>query len=252
MIYKVFSSGGVGDALIVGLKIQHRFPEVEVAWNHFERHQCHGDPILDIQKQFVKNAIVSIRDKPEEQAKEMCSKSNGIYIDTVITNFINPYLKKPLSTGKPILNLDLKDHVIIHMHAGRMHDNTKRTIAFNVIDDIRHKFLNKKIMLVGPEPVDLDFPNCINLTGKTESVLEAMQAINGCCLFVGQDGVLAYYAMMLKKPALIAFHLPNLVNHYWNGAWALHSLAIIGAGNTLNSLPSGEKIEQLFELCKPK
>ncbi len=258
---KVFSSGGVGDTLIVGMKIQQdslKFPATEYVWKHFEKHECHSEPCLDIMDQFVEGAEFCITDKSEACAKQLAVDTGGHYIDTVITGWPNPYLKQPLCDGKFVLEhselFDLSGHIVVQVQAGRMYDNTRREIGPGVITELLETF-ERKIVIIGPEHYNYSFADSdrvINLAGTTDSILDCLQLINDCILFVGQDGVVAYYAMMLKKLTIVNFHIPTLINHYWNAAWQNHSLAFTGAGRNLNKLPEHEKLKLLFNVIKER
>lgn len=256
-IKEVFSSGGVGDTLIVGLKIRQsmkNFPETEFTWRHFERHQCHADPCMNIMGMFVQKREIYVMDGPEKAAKEMCHDVNGTYLDTVIKGYPNPYLDKPLGDGSFLLGrsdtFDLKDHIVIQMHAGRMHDNTRREVGREVIQQLKDEFWLRKIVLIGPESYEYKDDQVVNLTGQTPNVVDSLELINDCSLFVGHDGIAAYYAMMMKKLVIVSFHIPTLVNHYWNLNWANHALCLQGSGTFLRKLPDHEKVKLLFKLAK--
>lgn len=267
--YNVFSSGGVGDALIVGLKInkmRQQNGHGHFVWEHREKHECHAEPCSDIMSRFAEEAHFILSDQPEKEAMEAKAGCKGYYIDTRINGVIDPYLDFPLGSNFLMLkrgavgksaekkhwggNLphDIENFVVVQCQAGRMHDNTKRTVGFDVVKKLREKLPGQPIILLGPEPVDFHGDMICNWTGQTGSILDAFACIDECTLFVGQDGVLAYYAMMQKKPSLVAYHLPNLPGHYWNNAWAGHSLALVGAGVHLPVLPEGEKTEMLLAM----
>lgn len=242
----VYSSGGVGDALIVGLKIQQM--NAKGQWIQWEKHECHRKPILDVMRCFTPRAEVRISDSPEKDAKEYAELHGGQYVNTVITGINWPYLNVPIHSPN---SFNASGHICVQLLAGRMNDSTRRSISPFVINELYHKFPGKRIVLLAPEPVHCqEFIGLVNLTGKTESVVDALDAINDCSLFIGQDGVLAYYAMMLHKPTIVAYHLPNLLRHYWNGKWATHSLALCGSGNCLHMLPVSSKVEELFNMVR--
>lgn len=268
--YHVFSSGGVGDALIVGLKISKmraQNGEGRFVWEHREKHECHAKPCEDIMGRFAEECHFILSDNPEHEAMEAKAGARGYYIDTRINGVVNPYIEFPLGSnflwkkreaiGKSAtkvhwdgnLSHDIEDFVVVQCQAGRMHDNTKRIIDMEVVKQIKERLPEKPIVLLGPESVTFHGQEVCNWTGQTKSVLDALACIDECSLFIGQDGVLAYYAMMRRKPSLVAYHLPNLPGHYWNNAWAGHSLAMLGAGNHVRMLPGGEKMDRLLEMA---
>ncbi len=257
---EVFSSGGCGDALIVGMKIQQdslKFPGTEYIWRHFEKYECHSEPCLDIMKQFVNRAEFCVMNGPEAAAKQMCHDVAGHYIDTVITGWPNPYLNNPLGNGSFLLKdpdlFNLSNHIVVQAQAGRMHDDTRREIGPAVITQLLDTFQSKKVVIIGPDNYEFSFAysdRVIDLAGSTPSVLDCLQLINDCSLFIGQDGVAAYYAMMLKKLCIVNYHIPTLVNHYFNCEWTNHSLALTGAGNILNNIPNHKKIKLIFDIVK--
>jgi hypothetical protein len=88
---------------------------------------------------------------------------------------------------------------------------------------------------------------CISSTGefpqvpdiicvKTPTIIHAFAEINECSGFVGQDGALAYYAMMRKKPTFISFHLKDLPGHYMHPNWESRSIVNIGS-NIVPEIP---------------
>ena len=251
---EIFSSGGVGDALIIGMKIQKANFKEKVIWRHFERHDCHGDPCLDIMKQFVPASEMHIMEQPEKCAKQMCEDVGGTYMDSRVPDFPSPYLNNPIGDGKFILEHSklafLKGHIVIQQAAGRMHDNTKRVIGESLIRGLYETFPDRSVVVVGPLETQIDVPNIINLTGQTPSVVDALQTVNDCSLFVGHDGVMAYYAMMLRKWSIVNYHIPTLVNHYWNPSWKNHSLAVTGAGTYLNGLPVNDHVQKMFDYIR--
>lgn len=242
----ISSSGGVGDSLIVGLKIQEAIKScdsVHIDWFHFEKHQCHADPCLAIQTKFASHAECIITKNPEQDAMKLACEKEGRYLSTKVGDILNPYLDKQISCGTFFHEriLGLKNYIVVQSHAGRMHDNTKREVGIGVINNLISLFPDKLLVLVGPKKHVFKTENdsqVLNLTGETGSIIDVFQIINDCSLFVGQDGVMAYYAMMQKKNTIVSFHLPTLPNHYWNKKWENHSIALVGGGNKINHLPN--------------
>ena len=267
--YHVFSSGGVGDALIVGLKISKMRAQNgtgRYVWEHREKHACHAEPCSDVMSRFAEECHFILSDDPEREAMAAKAGAEGYYIDTRINGVVHPYLEFGLGSnfldqkrgaiGKSAekvhwdgnLPYDIEDFVVVQCQAGRMHDNTKRTVGVDVIKQLRQSLPDQPIVMIGTETVDFHGEMVLNWTGQTKSILDAFSCIDECAMFVGQDGVLAYYAMMKRKPSLVAYHLPNLPGHYWNNAWAGHSLAMVGAGNHLHQIPKNDKTELLLSM----
>lgn len=228
---KIYSSGGVGDNLIIGLKIQKKFPGEKIFWRHYEKHSCHHEPCSDLMKAMFPTGDVAFikSDKPEAEAKG----EGGTYINTVIAGHEDPYLNEQLGESP----LTFKDHIVIQMSAGREGDDTYRVVSKDLISQIAKDNADKKIVLLSGKI--MAFPktkNVINLSGQTGTVVDALGYINNCSFFIGQDGVLAYYAMMLKKPTLVNFHLPTLPGHYFNAKWLAHAVPVC-QGNSLQYMP---------------
>lgn len=247
-MHKIFSSGGLGDSLIVGLKIsqttQHR---QGVVWENYEKHEVHKNCCETIQDKFAGHSKCIIVDKPEKEALAKCQEEGGIYLNTKITEVVCPYLNKPIDTmgyfNNKIFGID--DYVLVQAQAGRMNDNTRREIGPEVLNQLLDAFPSKPMVVVGPEKAIFstkDMRRIINLTGETPSILNVVELINNCSLFVGQDGFMAYYSAMIKKPTIIHYHLPNLPSHYWHGRWSSHCIGLTGLGNFISKLPIDNEI----------
>lgn len=259
--FKFYSSGGVGDALIISLKIRKTKQEYGVDslyyWTHVEKHACHKWPINEIMKTTIQSGFYScyIRDDAEKFAMEQCKNADGIYLDTKISDLKNPYMAGYIGERCVFYGLGSeynKKHIIVQVCAGRMYDNTKRTIGINVINSIAKRFPQRNVVLIGPEQIEYKeklLSNIQNMTGKTETIIDALSYINMCSLFIGQDGVCAYYAMMKRKPTIVNFHIDSLINHYFNKEWAMHSISLIGGGNNLEYLNlNNPETQALFDM----
>jgi hypothetical protein len=248
---EVFSSGGLGDSLIVGLKIKQAFQDASVIWRHFEKHPCHSEPCSQIQFQFADHVECRITDSPEKDALQMCGEVGGQYIDTRINKVLHPYLDRHLvSSGLTHQKLaGRNNYIVVQAQAGRMHDGTRREVGVGVMNQLLKTFPHKHLVILGPEwhPFSTtDMERTINLTEQTESILDVFNIINDCALFVGQDGVMAYYSMMIGKPTLVTYHIGSLPNHYWNNQWGTHALAWVG-GSNLNELIKHPRLDTFIE-----
>jgi hypothetical protein len=215
---------------------------------------------------FAEQPSFILCDQPERKAMEAKAGCKGYYIDTRINTVTDPYLDFPIGSeflhqkrsaiGKSAkkvhwdgnLGHDIENLIVIQCQAGRMHDSTKRTVGFGVVQQVQKCLPGQPVVLLGPEPINFHDKGICNWTGQTKSILDAFSCIDDCALFIGQDGVLAYYAMMRRKPTIVAYHLPNLPGHYWNNAWASHAVALIGAGVYLPALPVNERTNALIAL----
>jgi len=233
------SSGGTGDCLLVSaLKIN----KDQYKHMHFEKHECHKKPCEDIMSQFTDNYEFVLSKNPDEDAKKA-----GKYISTNIVGVIEPYLKKRIENGfytehDCLMNYD---YIVIQMTSGRLEDDTKRGFHTNIIKDIRNQ-TDKTIVLIGPERIGYDGENVMDFTGQTESIIDAFSIINGACAFIGMDGVCSYYSLMLKIPTIIFYHIPILVNHYYNQSWDSHSMAF-HSGNWVDRLPNNSQIRNIID-----
>ena len=246
MIY-FYSSGGCGDALIVGLKFSQliksnqKLNSLDVTWLNFEKHKKHQLPIQWIMNGFEIPGVSIIRDEPYKEAirlakvyevypaKDQYNQLGG-YISSIISNMENPFLEKLIISSK---NYNLGPNISIIRNSGRSNDNSTRTISHEFIIKMRQKLDNigvkLPIIILGTKPSEIVewSPNIIDLSGKTETILDAFEIINNSILTIGFDGVLAYYSAMVRQPTIIHFHEPNLVNHYWNERWGERGHAII-------------------------
>jgi len=234
------SSGGVGDALVAGTKILNKFGE-NVRWHHFERHACHNKALADLMQAFGFSEVNHrICEMPYTEATTLVNRQRlipaidqydptGGYVSSCCRTMERPFLDKPLYTIEQLVPWD---SICVQMVAGRLHDNTRRTVGAAALKLIRQVFPSKYIIVVGPEKNEW-IEGCvenglINLTGMTDSIVDALRVVNSCAGFIGHDGVLAYYAMMRRKPTIVSYHAPELAEHYWHDEWSTHGLRILG------------------------
>ena len=226
---KIFtSSGGCGDSLIVGLKLKKlNLDKESYIWNHYEKHAEHENSINEIIDFLELSGRCYITNSPYKDAIKLSSVNevypaadqyniNGGYISSVISGFSEPYFDISDTTNK--------QYVIIQTAAGRMKDNTKRIVSPQLIASICHILPHYRIILIGPEKY-CSLSNVLNLTGKETNLRQIFKLIDNCSLFIGQDGVLSYYSLMIKKPTIVNYHMSTLVSHYWNEKWRNHSLS---------------------------
>jgi len=270
-VIHIYSSGGVGDTLIVALKIdklknyeKQQGNTTMFYWDHAERHECHRNAISEIMKKTVGEDYFKCEiqpemgSNPEHYIKEKCKSMNGTYLDTKIMGITSPYLDFKIGEDFIISwEEKLVPHIVVNMLAGRTY-NTRREVNVKVVHQLAKEFPKKRVVLLGPEMMeylDNEFiqyeGRVYNATGHTDTIIDALSFINGCCLFVGQDGVLAYYSMMLRKPTIVHYHMPSLIQHYFNQNWAYHSIALFGGGNVLESLDlNNNEIIALLDIAK--
>lgn len=255
------SSGGVGDSLIVCLKIlqwKRLHPNKEVVYYHYEKHRCHKKPIDQIIGEFIGDGECYIVDKPEIMAKntvktmkassglikKVLQKDNDVmYLNTRIENISYPYLYEGIK-GKSLFK---EPYICVQSAAGRMGDSTKRIITPDAIRQILEFFSHFKVVVLGPKQNIFKDRNLINYSGRTDSIIDAFKIINNCYAFIGLDGVLAYYAAMIKKSSIIHYHIPTLLNHYFNPMWKSHVIPYIGTHNLSNIRIEGlQKLKQIM------
>ncbi len=229
---RFFSSGGLGDILIVCNKLTqvHNQDGEHILLKVYEKHACHKSGIQEVISCFpFITGTVELSDHAFETANNEASKSGAIYINTrtddkdfQMSPLISPITKYNIS---PIE----EKYICICYASGRMGDKSKRIVHPKVFQAIKTFLPEYKIVLVGPEYVELD-ENIIsdeyNKTGRTKSVADAMGYINGADGFIGQDGVLSYYALMIGKPTIINWHDSSLPSHYWHQGWKNHGISI--------------------------
>lgn len=246
---KFFSSGGLGDSLIVCIKALQQDIDAEIF--HYEKHKCHKGEINDIINTFAKGKCI-ISKNPEISAKEACSREFGIYLNTKIVQkeMISPFIGKFKNKLRGFENS--AKYICIQKVAGRLHDNTRREIDDNIIIELSKLMPHHDIIVLSPEKHNIKGGfNIINKTGKTKSVIDALSIIKNCDGFVGQDGICAYFAAMCNKPCIINYHMPNLVYHYWNDMW-FHSgcVPLVGAGNLLKLEYCNNTINNFAKMVK--
>jgi hypothetical protein len=219
-LIKIGSSGGVGDALLVMSKMLNKYPDKNIFWQHYTGHQIHVEPINDIinwSRYSNINGRCFQTKKTAESAKEF-----GEYIDT---NIINSDAQLPKQETN-------KNYACIAYNAGRSNDNTNRTVCDDLIDVIESV---DNIHLLGTH---------VRCT-KTESIINALEIIDYCKYFIGQDGALAYYSAMIGKPTLINYHLTSLINHYYTQHWSKNVVCTF-QGNNVVVIP-----KQFAEIITP-
>ena len=221
----IVTTGGLGDALICLVKIQQEKDVFD--WIHGTGHTEHINGITDMQGLLdIPSSCKKITKKTLGQYETSCLchsvKQATIYmrLNTKITEMRYPFLDTPLV--KPIK----AGQYCIQMTAGRMCDNTKRTVSTKLVKNILDDTPDTNVVLIGPEKVKFEHERCNNMTGKTKSILDAFAYIGGCNKFIGQDGICCYYAAFLRKETILNYHLPNLVHHYWNKQWDNHVTAM--------------------------
>lgn len=233
MIY-AFSSGGTGDALIIlsKLKVLSEIHNQKILWSHFERHICHQDPFNQIMKSAFASTILHANssfipiappEKAENIAKDKAAKVGGRYINTNVRDPLN-IMDPHIPAIGDVFNYS-KPFVCVQIAAGRMEDATRRILTPTAVKNIQKKLPDFPIIAVGP--ISLTMPGVVYI--KTPNILQAFGIIDQCSAFVGQDGVLAYYAMMQKKPTVINFHDPILPQHYYHPSWVPHSFVLKGS-----------------------
>lgn len=239
------SSGGVGDALIAGVKIKNAFGD-DVSWNHYEKHECHQYALTDLVEAFgFKEARFISHEKPYFAACEAVNREKvmpaidqyspaGGYVSSVCRTMEAPFLPSPICRRKTSFTIPI-EAICIQALAGRPHDDTRRIVGMQIVRSINSLFPGRHIVIVGPERNDLfnehEIHGLINLTGRTPSVVDALSIIDLCAGFVGHDGVMAYYAMMRRKPTIVSYHMPMLAEHYWNDTWAPRTQVVRGDNN---------------------
>ncbi len=230
---KIYSSGGAGDALIVLNKISLYFTETggPIIFKMLEKHPCQKDAIDDLikAKKYLRfESGFQLSQNPEKEARELAAKNEGLYFNTRVRDE-----EYPLSTtfhpyqSKNGIQKIQQPYICVLYAAGRMKDNTKRVISTGNIKKIKESFPEHRILILGSEFIDFDddlVETKFNKTGRTKSILDAMAYINDADGFIGQDGVLAYYSMMLGKPTIINWHLPNLPEHYFHPEWSQNTI----------------------------
>ena len=232
-----FSSGGLGDALIVFNKIQQMHDISKCAlWSHITGQKEHVEPIRKLAMHCFPKAFVGVAHIPKKQKDEAVrsqiekaaeNELDFIYPNTKITEMDYPFLDQHLVRPR------LRRTMCIQMTAGRMNDSTKRTVDTDVVDWAESRSAISRIVLIGPERVKTPASTkVINKTGKTPTILEALEYVGGCDYFIGHDGVCAYYAAFLEKVCVINYHIPTLTNHYYNKQWSNHVVPLF-AGQTL-------------------
>ena len=214
------STGGLGDALIVLAKILQI--KDSGYWCHGTSHDVHIQEVKNIQN-LIPNLMtecITISRKTSEQFhkdKEKFAEKNGMeytHLNTKIIEMKYPFLSYPLIKPMPIAN------ICIQMTAGRLDDNTRRSVGMDVVHEILALKSEPIVALIGPEEIRIpSHPRLKNITGMTPSILDTFAIIGGSDFFIGQDGVCAYYAAFLKIPCIINYHIPTLIDHYWHPQW---------------------------------
>ena len=243
------SSGGVGDALIVALKMS--FPwYVPRLWVHHEKHDCHARALEELVGFFwPKVGWVKMCKEPYIEALKMVGARHVIppvdqevgshaYLSSDVSTVNDPYIEDRVARGVRAwgdpYHLGRCRNVCVQKHAGRLGDSTRREVSNSMIEMVAKRLPKRNVFVLGQESCKVpNFRNVINLTGLTPSLIEAFDVVENCDLFIGQDGVLAYYALMRRKPTVINYHDPRLVNQYWNEKWLPHGFPCFMGNNLM-------------------
>lgn len=251
------SSGGVGDLLIVGAKLSKfrgRLPKLL----HFEKHQIQEKALKELMQRYIDIGLlhpeseVGINPQPYKTAislvsAEECYPSKdqftfyGGYVSTYCNENMNPYFLVPTP-----VHGNLSPYIVINCVAGRINDSTRRIIAANVVRQIKEIAPKYEIVLLS---VTNEFPDIEGtIKVKTPTIIHAFAVLNECSAFIGQDGVLAYYAMMQEKPTYVTYHLEDLPNHYMHPNWKAKSVINIGPNIVTEIEPSHlDQFKKLLE-----
>ena len=240
-----YSSGGLGDALIVAAKILQTDANLKRStWNHFEKRDMFFVQCTEIMRSIIPDVGCERVNDPEHEARYWSKEvKGGKYVNTSIAEMEYPWLNGKFGhvfsmAGQPI--------ICIQTVAGRLNDMTRREISLEVVNQMQKRFPTAAIVLIGPERTQCDWPNVINVTGMTRSVIDTFHYINGCDLFIGQDGICSYYAAFTQKPTIINYHLPDLIHHYYNDKWG-HVAPLMGI-NLVRNIPESGKCENVLEM----
>lgn len=228
------STGGLGDALICLLKVR----EIGEAkfWLHGTGHKEHIAGIEDVQK--LATGVECSCEKITKDTREEFEHRSQTHADNTHTNYTristqvkeiqDPFISRPFDGfAEPFIVS--RPYICIQCAGGRMGDSTKRTIDERAIKDLKEVFPAHEIVLLGPEHIEFSegiVKNKFNRTGRTYSIIDALAIINECDAFVGHDGVMAYYAMMIHKPTIINWHVPNLPSNYMHNKWRRLSVEV--------------------------
>lgn len=250
----IFStSGGLGDLLIQCNKILHLGLGEPIHIYSYEKHECLERPMKELLKLFGLIGTVSIRQDAYKEAIKKVARvetypaidqfnKDGGYVSSQLFNYKKPFIKKILGDS-PTENSPRS--VVVSLEAGR---NNDRFVSPNIACQLA-KLLPYPVVIIGMEKVYHPGP-IVNCTGEL-SLQTVFSLINSCSLFVGQDGIFSYYAAMCKKPTIINYHEPNLINHYFSPLWADHVLTIIDSGRFIYELPKNQKLHEfLYRLSK--
>ena len=234
-ILHTYSSGGLGDALLVLSKLIRLNKESgqKIHWSHLEKHKCHTRPVNDLMSSaafLVKGSEFMYSENPQKEAMELAATAEGVYIHTraIDRKYAMELFIAPLQCKNNIKELPAK-FICVQSAAGRMHDTTKRVITQKAINQLKTAVPGFAIVLLGPEYVPMDdttLEDGLNFSGRTQSILDALCIINHSKGFVGHDGVMSYYAMMQKKATMVFWHAANLPEHYMRKDWSKHTVEV--------------------------
>lgn len=221
---KFFSSGGLGDAWIVFLKIWGElFQGDQVVWNHATSHSFHRDSITQLMALVpgIAEANVHIITKATiRRVEKQYVDNNTERLRSTAFDIPNPLpnltsIIKPVKLKKPI--------AIVQPAAGRDDKSFRHFTPYAVnmlIENFQHE--GKDVVLLGYKYTAATPDSVSNLTGKT-SIATALSIIASASNFIGFDGFLAYVAMSLRIHSRVAFHAPGLSHHYSHPRWREHS-----------------------------
>jgi ADP-heptose:LPS heptosyltransferase len=259
-IKSFFSSGGVGDNWIHFLKILPYTTKHQIRWHNVNSHKCHLEPIAEIQSwtpNLYNNRSILLTGNKKINMKDREQKFRNMHPHMVRLN------SKACELNNPCPNLDFlpytfkasEPYIVVQGRAGRK-DNSSREFTASAIEQIALKY-KRKVILLGMKPDKDDHIECSflckgiqvgDLRGKV-SLLHSFSLIYNCEKFIGHDGVLAYFAMSLKKDSMVVFHLPNLPSHYMHRNWCANTKIMFWPKDDYNKrtiINNIKKIQKLY------
>jgi len=248
MSIDVYSSGGIGDALIVISKIArlHRITGAMFNFRMYGKHRCYEKPcneLMTLPKFLDASSHYVLSDNPEIDAKAFAHSNGSIYMNTRVDDINNPVepFYDILQDTIPLINKHMPSNICIQVLAGRPNDGSARMVTATAIRQLFKSIRHRNIVLVGQDeistPEDFYEPaqnKIINLCGRTGTISQALCIVRHSHAFVGQDGVLAYYAMMIGKRVVVNWHVPTLPGHYMHPSWVAHTKSLYGGSALYN------------------
>lgn len=235
---KFLSSGGLGDFLIVKLKVAEWMkgnPGKPVDWLHVESNDIESGCLNILDHESLPVEFSFIHD-PDYVANLRSYRKGREVIPTAVSGPCDFYKKSwpldnPFFSTSPTSDFP-SGATVIQCSAGANNDRNWITPVAQISKTL--SLLGRDVVLIGSDPnfKDLNDLRVMNLVGKI-SLNEAFEVISRSDTFIGLSGLLNYFACAARVKNIHVTESPRHEEVYYHRLWKKYSVPIADS-----SLPS--------------